>query len=244
VAERSPWIGTGDKARITYRDLLAMSSGLDFQESYEYAPLRSSVVAMLYTRGLNDMAGFAAQHPVAHAPGSVWSYASGDSLILMAALRDVVGPERYGDWPWTALFEVIGMDSATFERDGAGTFVGSSYLYATPRDLAKYGFLFLQDGRWQDRQLLPEGWTAQAGIGLRPFYGLHWWTNRADADGARAWPEAPEDTIAGMGHWGQKLFVMPSRDLVIVRTGDDRDRSFDNDRFLRLVLETFAQEAP
>jgi CubicO group peptidase (beta-lactamase class C family) len=199
---------------------------------------------MLYTRGRDDMGRFAAGHEVAHPPGSTWSYASGDSLMLMAALRDVVGPERYAEWPWTALFDPIGMD-ATFERDASGTFVGSSYLFATPRDLARYGLLYLRDGVWQDRRLLPEGWAAQAGApGPVPFYGRHWWTNRTDAGGERPWPDAPEDTIAGLGHWGQKLVVIPSRDLVIVRTGDDRDRSFDTNRFVRLVLDAFPARAP
>jgi CubicO group peptidase (beta-lactamase class C family) len=77
-----------------------------------------------------------------------------------------------------------------------------------------------------------------------PFYGRHWWTNRTDASGERPWPDAPEDTIAGLGHWGQKLVVIPSRDLVIVRTGDDRDRSFDTNRFVRLVLDAFPARAP
>jgi CubicO group peptidase (beta-lactamase class C family) len=93
---------------------------------------------MLYTRGRGDLARFAAEHEGAHPPGSAFAYASGDSLLLMAARRDLVGEERYADWPWTALFDVIGMD-ATLERDATGTFVGSSYLYASPRDLAKLG---------------------------------------------------------------------------------------------------------
>jgi CubicO group peptidase (beta-lactamase class C family) len=243
VAAHSDVLAADGRDAITFRHLLGMTSGLGFREAYEWAPLRSSVVAMLYTRGRDDMARFAAGHDVAHPPGSVFAYASGDSVLLMAALRDVVGAERYADWPWGALFDVIGMD-ATLERDAAGTFVGSSYLYATPRDLAKLGFLYLQDGRWGDRQVLPPGWAAAAGEpGPAPFYGRHWWTNRGAA-GVRPWPDAPADTIAASGHWGQKLYVIPSRDLVIVRTGADRDGSFDNDEFLRLVLAAFPADAP
>jgi CubicO group peptidase (beta-lactamase class C family) len=242
VAAHSDVLAADGRDAITFRHLLGMTSGLDFREAYEWAPLRSSVIAMLYTRGRDDMARFAAGHGVVHPPGSVFAYASGDSVLLMAALRDVVGEERYVDWPWVALFDVIGMD-ATLERDAAGTFVGSSYLYATPRDLAKLGFLYLQDGRWGDRQVLPAGWAAAAGEpGPAPFYGRHWWTNR-DA-GVRPWPDAPPDTIAASGHWGQMLYVIPSRDLVVVRTGDDRDGSFDNDAFLRLVLDAFPADAP
>lgn len=243
VAARSGVLAEDGRDAITFRHLLEMTSGLDFRKAYEWAPLRSSVIAMLYTNGRDDMARFAAGHEVAHPPGSAFAYASGDSVLLMAALRDVVGEEAYADWPWTALFDVLGME-ATLERDAAGTFVGSSYLYASPRDLAKLGFLYLQDGRWEDRQLLPEGWAQQAGEpGPAPFYGRHWWTNRGEA-GEHPWPDAPADTIAGSGHWGQKLFVIPSRDLVIVRTGDDRDRSFDTGTFLRLVLAAFPADAP
>jgi CubicO group peptidase (beta-lactamase class C family) len=243
VSAHSDLLAADGRDAITFRHLLKMTSGLDFREAYEWAPLRSSVIAMLYTRGRGDMARFAAGHEMAHPPGSAFAYASGDSVLLMAALRDVVGEERYADWPWTALFDVIGMD-ATLERDATGTFVGSSYLYASPRDLAKLGFLYLKDGRWQDRQLLPQGWAQQAGEpGPARFHGRHWWTNRGDA-GERPWPAAPADTIAASGHWGQKLFVIPSRDLVIVRTGDDRDRSFDNDTFLRLALAAFPADAP
>ena len=117
VAERSPWIGGGDKARITYRELLQMRSGIDFDEAYEFAPLFSSVLAMLYTRGRADMAAFAAAQPMAAEAGTVWRYKSGDSLILAAALRDLVGADRYPDYPWTALFDRIGVTSAVWERD-------------------------------------------------------------------------------------------------------------------------------
>ena len=163
VAERSPWIGSGDKARITYRQLLQMRSGIDFDEAYEFAPLFSSVLAMLYTRGRADMAAFAAAQPMAAEAGTEWRYKSGDSLILAAALRDLVGADRYPDYPWTALFDRIGVASAVWERDAAGTFVGSSYLYLTPRDLARIGLLYLRDGCWSGTRILPEGWVAFAG---------------------------------------------------------------------------------
>ena len=153
----------GDKARITYRELLQMRSGIDFDEAYEFAPLFSSVLAMLYTRGRADMAAFAAAQPMAAEAGTVWRYKSGDSLILAAALRDLVGADRYPDYPWTALFDRIGVTSAVWERDAAGTFVGSSYLYLTPRDLARIGLLYLRDGCWAGTRILPEGWVAFAG---------------------------------------------------------------------------------
>jgi len=122
---------------ITLADLLHWASGLEWQEDYEYAPLNSSVVAMLYTRGHRDMAAFAAQQGVASVPGRAFRYSSGDSNLLAASLRGMVGAEQYADYPWRALFEPLGITQAVWERDAAGTFVASSYLYLTARDLAR-----------------------------------------------------------------------------------------------------------
>ncbi len=184
---------------ITLGHLLNWASGLDWQEDYEYAPLKSSVVAMLYTRGHRDMAAFAAAHDSYAPAGQAFRYSSGDSNLLAAALKTMVGPARYADYPWTALFEPLGIRHAVWESDASGTFVASSYAYLTARDLARVGLLMARGGRWNDRQLLPEDWLA---FNLKPFAGYkaqhdeavpggHWWLNRP-ADGApSAWPDAP-----------------------------------------------------
>jgi CubicO group peptidase (beta-lactamase class C family) len=244
VAERSPWIGDGDKALITYRELLQMRSGIDFVEGYEYAPLFSDVLTMLYTLGRGDMPRFSAGRPMAGAPGATWAYKSGDSLILAAALRDLVGADRYPDYPWTALFDRIGVTSAVWERDGSGTFVGSSYLYLTPRDFARIGLLYLRDGCWAGTRVLPEGWVAFAATPSPAlpgpgFYGAGWWLNRPGPGGSRPDPEAPEDLFAASGHWGQKLLVLPTQRLVIARTADDRS-GFATGAFLRAAIAAFA----
>jgi len=236
-----------DHPEIRIQDLLHWASGLDWQEDYEYAPLKSSVVAMLYTTGRSDMAGFTAGHDRAAAPGERFLYSSGDSNVLAAALRQMVGAERYADYPWTALFAPLGIDKAVWERDAQGTFVGSSYLYMTARELAKVGQLMLDDGRWQGHQLLPAQWVA---FNLRPFAGAgipvneampggHWWLNSN-----AAWPDAPGDTFAALGHWGQALYVLPKQRLVIVRYADDRDGSFQHNTLLRQVLAAFPGEQP
>ncbi|PYB87569.1 serine hydrolase [Pseudomonas koreensis] len=230
---------------ITLGHLLNWASGLDWQEDYEYAPLKSSVVAMLYTRGHRDMAAFTAAHDSYAAAGQAFRYSSGDSNLLAAALKTMVGPERYADYPWTALFEPLGIRHAVWESDASGTFVASSYAYLTARDLARVGLLMARGGRWNDRQLLPEDWVA---FNLKPFAvykaqqdeavpGGHWWLNRP-VDGAPSpWPDAPPDTFAALGHWGQALYVMPSEKLVIVRYGDDRDGSYKHNELLKRVLQ-------
>lgn len=232
---------------IKIQDLLHWASGLDWQEDYEYAPLNSSVVAMLYTRGRDDMARFTAEHSVASAPGTNYRYSSGDSTVLAAALRGMVGDQTYADYPWTALFDPLGIKSAVWETDATGTFVGSSYAYMTARDLARIGLLMERRGVWQDRQLLPESWvdfnlapfTSQTSTNEAP--GGHWWLNKT-ASGRGPWPDAPPDTFAGLGHWGQALYVIPSAGLVIVRYADDRDGTYDHNQLLKLALKAVAGE--
>jgi CubicO group peptidase (beta-lactamase class C family) len=265
-------LGREDWGGMTPNHLLWMASGIAFDETYEDSPLDSSVMAMLYGAGSADMADYVAGLPFREpgdehcrevAPGACFTYSSGDSNLLMALLRerfeDAAG---YRAFPWEGLFEVVGMDSAVFETDGAGTFVGSSYLYATPRDLAKWGFLYLNDGVWEGRRLLPEGWTEAAATPnpaflatcppgadpplrrcvLDPHYGAHWWTNRGAPERGLApfWPELPGDLYFAWGHWGQKVYVIPSWDMVVVRTADDRDAAFDDREFLTLLRAAFA----
>ena len=232
---------------VRIADLLHWASGLDWQEDYEYAPLKSSVVAMLYTRGRADMAGFTAAHAAATAPGERFLYSSGDSNLLAAALRQMVGAENYADYPWTALFQPLGIERAVWERDAQGTLVGSSYLYMTARELARIGQLMLDEGRWQGRQLLPAQWVAfnrtpfdkAAAEPGEPLPGGHWWLNSASA-----WPDAPTDTFAALGHWGQALYVLPQEKLVVVRYADDRDGSFQHNLLLRQVRTAFAGARP
>jgi CubicO group peptidase (beta-lactamase class C family) len=119
----------------------------------------------------------------------------------------------------------------------------------TARDLARVGLLMQRRGRWNDRQLLPEAWvkfvlTPFAGLNIHPgveIPGGQWWLNHT-WDGAHGpWPDAPRDTFAALGHWGQALYVIPSAGLVIVRYADDRDGSYDHDQLLKLALAAFGQ---
>ncbi|QLG96354.1 serine hydrolase [Pseudomonas yamanorum] len=235
---------------VTLADLLHWASGLDWQEDYEYAPLKSSVVAMLYTRGRGDMAEFAADTGTFSGPGQAFRYSSGDTNLLSAALKGMLGHKAYVDYPWTALFKPLGIRNATWETDADETFVASSYAYLTARDLARIGLLMQRDGRWGERQLLPKDWVD---FNRQPFDkyqagqdeavpGGHWWLNREVQGAARPWPDAPADTFAALGHWGQALYVLPDAQLVIVRYGDDRDGSYRHNELLKRVLAAVAQQ--
>ncbi len=252
VGRLLPSLDSPDKQAITVRQLLTMTSGLRFDDRFDNAPFGSTLLSMLYTRGHRDMAAFVAGQPLDAKPGTRWSLSGGDPTLLMAAMRPLVGEAAYGGYPWTALFDPLGMRSVVWERDGSGTFVGSSYLYATPRDLARLGLLYLMDGCWAGQRLLPDGWVKLAGTPAAPLlgdndgarrasFGALWWLNVPLGEGASPpMTTAPTDTLIAIGQNGQRLYVIPSLGLVIVRTADDQDRSFSDATFLQLAIKAFA----
>jgi CubicO group peptidase (beta-lactamase class C family) len=221
------WQFADDPRReIRLDHLLRMSSGLDWNESYAVSLHLPDVLQMLYGRGHGDMAAFAADRPLASSPGTVWRYSSGTTLVLSGIVRRVLADDAtYHAFPKRALFDAIGMTSAEMELDAAGTFVGSSYSWATPRDWARFGLLHLRDGVWNATRILPQGWVdyerTPAPAAPRGEYGAQFWLNAGvPAKGVEApLPRAPRDLFYAAGHDGQFVFVIPSRDLVIVRLG-------------------------
>jgi CubicO group peptidase (beta-lactamase class C family) len=215
------WDASDPRASITLDDLLRMRSGLAFSEVYE--DLRSDVIEMLFNRP--DAAAYAANRRLMAQPGTTWSYASGTTNILSAILRRVVGDDDYPSWPRRALFAPLGMTSAIIEPDASGTFVASSFMLATARDWARFGQLYLQDGVWERRRLLPSGWvrysTAQTPQAPGLIYGAHWWLGLKPelGGGTAAALRIPRDAFFAVGHEGQVLTVIPSLSLVVVRLG-------------------------
>lgn len=210
------------RGEITIDELLRMSSGLEFNEDYS---IYSDVTRMLSVEA--DAAGFAAAKPLEAEPGAKWSYSSGTSNILAGVIRQTVGGylQEYYDFTRKGLFEPIGAHTATMETDNNGTFIGSSYMYASARDWARLGQLCLQDGVWQGKRLLPEGWigystTPTPNNPLRN-YGAHFWLNANPVDSRlqRTWPALPADAYSMNGFQGQRVIIVPSEQLVVVRLG-------------------------
>jgi hypothetical protein len=193
--------------------------------------------------GTGDAAGFAAAKPLAHPPGTRWAYASGTTNVVMRAMREALGDDRaYLALPRRALFDRIGMASALMETDAAGTFVGSSLMFATARDWARFGLLALNDGVANGSRVLPDGWvkfmTTPAPAAPEREYAAHWWRKLGANRGpdARA-PQLPPDAFHAAGHGGQYVTVVPSRGAVIVRLGHAIDRgAWDQDAFAARVL--------
>jgi len=240
------WWGKGDARReISIDDLLRMSSGLAFEESYD-DPL-ADVTQMLFVTG--NKAKFAAFKPLLHPPGAEWHYSSGTSLILARILHDSFASESdYLNYPRKRLFEPLGMRSALIEPDATGIFVGSSLIYATARDFARLGLLFLQDGVWQGRPLLPDDWMVYSRAPARALadgsYGAHLWL-RLPLSPRLGVPPMPEDAYYFLGHEEQIVAIVPSRDLVIVRLGlTQKGGAWDNARDLAPIVEAFPPRVP
>ena len=240
------WRGDADSRRdITLDQLLRMTSGLRFNE--DYTDHSSDVIQMLFVQG--DKAGFAAAKPLEHSPGTYWQYSSGTSNIIARILRQRFADEQeYLRFPRERLFEPLGMRSAVLEPDEAGTFVGSTFMYASARDWARLGLLYLRDGVWQGKRLLPEGWVAYS---LTPTkdasdarYGAHVWLELPKSPGLGE-PRMPADTYYMLGHDEQVVAVVPSRDLVIVRLGITREEgAWDHARDLAPIVRAFPPRLP
>ncbi len=212
---RPEW--TDERADITVEQLLRMTSGLEWDETYD---LGTPITRMLYLE--EDMGGYVARQPLAHEPGTVQQYSSGSTTVLCSILTERTG--LGADLPRQVLLGPLGLSSAVFEPDATGTPVCSSYLWASPRDWAALGQFALQNGEWNGEQLLPEDWM-QRSLTVTdveetddPGYGMGWRVNVLP-DGSLRWPGLPEDTFYASGHDGQRIIVVPSEGLVVVRLG-------------------------
>jgi len=235
------WRGEGDPRRdISLDDLLRMSSGLAFDETY--ADPLSDVTQMLFVEG--DKAKLAAAKELLHRPGTHWHYSSGTSVIIARVLRETFAAEdAYLRYPRERLFAPLGMTSAVLEPDAAGTFVGSSLMYASARDWARLGLLFLQDGVWWGQRLFPDDWVVYSRGPTRTVpdgsYGAHIWLKLPQSD-ALGVPPMPEDAYYFLGHDQQIVAIVPSRDLVIVRLGlTQRGGVWDHAKDLAPLVQAF-----
>lgn len=209
------WQSEGDPRRaITIENLLEMSSGLRSPGAFTNAA---------YWGGI-DSAADAAAGELRKPPGTQWTYANYDTLLLMKAARKVIaGDAAYLAFPRKELLNKLGMRHTFPEVDIAGNYVLSSQVYTTPRDLARFGLLYLQDGVWNGERILPEGWVEYTTTPAKAHlpggdaargYGKQWWLYNMDS-------RVPADTYTTAGNRGQYCTVVPSRDLVVVRMGID-----------------------
>ncbi|MBW8683312.1 serine hydrolase domain-containing protein [Chitinophaga rhizophila] len=234
----SDWQQPTDKRHaITTKDLLQQCSGLRFDEDYSK---RSDVTSMLYLKSC--MGCFAADHSLDTVPGTRFRYTSGNTNIVSQIIRNVVGEQDYHAFPYKALFYKLGMYHSLWEPDASGTYVGSSYIYASARDWARFALLYLNKGRFNNEQILSENWVKQT-ISPGPAanfdrYGYTFWLNtgKQKGDGHRTFQDAPDDMFYADGFQGQNIFIIPSKDLAVIRLGMTLRGGYRANRTLQLIL--------
>ena len=222
-----------DRKIITTSDLLHMNSGLAWEEDYTAI---SDATKMLFLS--RNMGRIQLEKKVAYKPNTHWNYSSGTTNLLSYILRNQFKThQEYLDFWYSALIDKIGMNSMVVETDMAGNFIGSSYAWATSRDWGKFGLLYLHEGYWNGDQLFDKSWAKYVATptnGSNGDYGAHFWLNA----GGR-YPDAPRDLYSANGFQGQKVFIIPSQDLVIVRMGLTEDAKFDVNGMLKGILGSF-----
>ncbi|MEH6680168.1 MAG: serine hydrolase [Sediminicola sp.] len=223
------WENDG-RSKIKLDHLLRMQSGLEWEEDYSKI---SDVTKMLFLE--SDMGQSQLHKKMVALPTEIWNYSSGTSNLLSGHLhRYFPAKQDYMDFPYTALIDRIGMTSMLLETDLEGNYVGSSYAWANTRDWAKFGLLYLKRGNWNGERLFSPEWVdyvTRPTIGSNGTYGAHFWLN---AEGK--FPDVPRDMFSANGFQGQHVFIIPSKDLVVVRTGLSEDPAFDINEFLSDII--------
>jgi CubicO group peptidase (beta-lactamase class C family) len=232
---------SGGREAIQLSNLMAMADGLEFNEGYGNV---SDVTRMLYLEP--DMAAYMQARPLAHEPGKVWSYSSGTTVLLSHLWQQAAGATAL-ELPYSRLFAPLGMSSAIIEADARGTLVGSSYMYATAQDWARYGQFLLQDGVWQGQRLLPEAYVQTISSPSLVSQGEYaqgqlwrWGPQGSTPEGENPDKrfQLPADTYWMRGHDGQSIAVVPSKQLVVARLGlTPKEQNYQSQGLLSAIIQ-------
>ena len=221
-----------DRKNITITDLLHMNSGLEWDENYNEI---SDVTKMLFLE--KNMALKQVKKQFVGKSNETWNYSSGTSNLLSGVLMSKFTKHQdYLDFWYTDFIDKIGMNSMVIETDMADNYVGSSYAWATPRDWAKFGLLYLHNGNWNGEELFTKDWVNYITTptnGSDGTYGGHFWLN---AEGK--FPDVPKNMFYASGYQGQFVFVFPDQDLIVVRMGLAH---IDINAFLKNIIKTIKQ---
>lgn len=227
----------GDKRKeISYHNLLQMNSGLEWDESYFSL---SDITRMLYLS--DDMGQVQLDKPLTGAPNESWNYSSGTTNLLSGLLlrQQFNSHQEYLDFWYQELFDKIGMNSMVLEIDAAGNYISSSYSWGTSRDWARFGLLYLHEGNWNGEQIIDSSFVKYVSSPTPDSegnYGAQFWLNSGSK-----FPDAPLDLYYCSGFKGQFVFIIPSKELVIVRTGLAGEAKFDINEFLQNIVSSIEE---
>lgn len=240
--------------KITMNHLLYMDAGFVWDEDVKEVN-QNPLIKMLYGKGHEDMVEFALSRKlIKEGPAYKWNYSTGIPTITMGVLKKIYGADDE-TMPWRNLFHPLGMKSAVFEKDNNGNFIGGSSFFASPRDLAKLGYLYLNNGFWNGEVLLPKEWitkmltpspgylspgTVIKDITKEGVYGGSLWLNRVlKKTQGKPYPNAPEDMYLAIGFNGQFLVVIPSLKMILARTGHDKEFHSKMNEFISRAIQCF-----
>jgi len=228
------------KKRMTIEDLLTMRSGLQWNED-DYYKDRSRNDVYLMIDSAKDYIEYVLNKPILYEPGTHWYYSSGDSLLLSGIIQKSSGLTA-GEFARRQLFEPLGLTDIIWLADPAGQTITAWGIQGTLREFAKFGYLYLKKGRWEDRQVISREWVNRSGEPVSEevkTYGYQWW--RLPILEGYAGSGIPPDLLIAWGIFTQQIFILPTQDLLIVRLGQDPDPYRDEWReveFLNLVLDS------
>jgi CubicO group peptidase (beta-lactamase class C family) len=231
IQDKAPITSWQKDARknITIHNLLQMNSGLEWDENYDEI---SDATKMLFLE--RDMTKMQEGKPLTHETNASWNYSSGTSNLLSGILRNQFHThQEYLDFWYTDFIDKIGMSSMVVETDLTGNYVASSYAWATARDWAKFGLLYLHNGNWNGEALFTKKWVDYATTPTptsNGTYGAQFWLNVK-----KQFKDVPNNMYFADGYQGQRVYILPDQELVIVRFGLSW---FDENVFLKGVIES------
>jgi hypothetical protein len=235
-ADIPEWGDDGRKS-ITVENILHMSSGLEWVENY--FTISDATVMLMQS---DDMFSSITSCELAHEPGSFWNYSSGDANLLSGLIRNSIGDmNEYHGYAYTRIFHRIGMLNTLVETDANGLFVASSYSYGSTRDWARFGLLFLNRGIFEGDTVLTPEWVdymTTAAPASGGTYGATLWLKEPEVENALV--DVPDDVFFADGFQGQRVYVIPSKKLVVVRMGYSLS-NFNLNDFLKEIIQTLPE---
>jgi CubicO group peptidase (beta-lactamase class C family) len=231
VQDRAPILEweNDDRKKITLHNLLQMNSGLAWDENYEKI---SDVTKMLFLE--DDMTKMQQKQQLVNSPNFSWNYSSGTSNLLSGILRKKLGNQQeYLDYWYRELIDKIGMNSMIVETDVKGHYVASSYAWATARDWAKFGLLYLHKGNWNGTQIFSPEWVdyiTQPTPTSNNSYGAHFWLNAGNK-----MKDVPSNMFYADGYQGQRVYILPDQEMVVVRLGL---KNYNENKFLKEIIQS------
>ena len=234
---------TGLKKEVTIRNLLTMTSGIKWNEE-NYSRPENDVWLMIDEA--DDYFDYILSKPMRYEPGTDWNYSSGDSMLLSRIIEKSTGKEPF-EYGKEKIFDKIGIKNITWEKDGVGHTITAWGIRTTARNFARFGYLFLKNGYWDGEQIIKKKWVEESllpvsshypeELSMIDFYGYQWWLLPA-LENYQSY-NIPPKTYLAWGLYTQQIFIIPEKELLIVRLGYDKDA--DNDEwheaeFLNLVL--------